>query len=653
MAHGGEVAVTTLGPGTQLGHYTILRSLGSGGMADVYEAQDSTLDRHVALKVLPIEYSRNPQLVQRFQKEVRAAAKLNHRNIVTVFEVGQQDMYHFFSMRLLPGGDLRKRIQQGLSPVESLAILRELADAFAHAHARGFVHRDVKPENVMFDEQGFPVLTDFGIAKALDANTHMTRTGMTMGTPRYLSPEQASGKPVDARADLYSLGVMFFEMLTGRAPYDAEEPMAVIFKHVTEPIPVLPPEVLRYQPLLERLMAKNADDRIGSAAELISEIDALAPEVGAGVGAAGTGEVKQSQVRTAANPLLGGLLTPSPLRTAAPRTPAPKTPRPVTPPPAEEELPTGEVIVRPARATSPPRRPTAPPARPRVEPAAEAPAEAAEVAAPTAARSRTGLLAIGGGLAAVALAGVAFLALRPSPPATTAPATAVPSPAPVAAAPADAAKAEAARRAQAERAQAEKEKQEQQQKEAAAQAARRQADEQARTEALARQRADEEAARKQAAERTAREQAEARRRAEAQEARRVAEQEAAARKAAEAEERRRARESAAAAAPAPATKAAAARLTVVNDCRQIVELVRVDADGKSQPSGTLSPSMETSIDSYVSAKWRIFEKSRRRPLLKELTLTEREQQLLVCNTAEAEKAEEEEAKERARRPTGF
>src|SRR5262245_57893786 len=150
----------TLGPGSKLGNYTILRSLGSGGMADVYEAQDAMLERHVALKVLPIEYCRNAQLVARFQQEVRAAARLNHRGIVTVFEVGQHEQYHYFSMRLLTGGDLRRRINSGLAPAEALSVLRELADAFAHAHARGFVHRDVKPENVMFDEQGHPVLTD-------------------------------------------------------------------------------------------------------------------------------------------------------------------------------------------------------------------------------------------------------------------------------------------------------------------------------------------------------------------------------------------------------------------------------------------------------------------------------------------------------------
>ena len=659
----------TLGPGTELGHYTILRSLGSGGMADVFEAQDTMLDRHVALKVLPIEYCRNPQLVARFQKEVRAAAKLNHRNIVTVFEVGQQDQYHYFSMRLLTGGDLRKRIEQGLSPIEALAILRELADAFAHAHARGFVHRDVKPENVMFDEQGFPVLTDFGIAKALDANTHMTRTGMTMGTPRYLSPEQASGKPVDARADLYSLGVMFYEMLTGRPPYDAEESMAVIFKHVTEPVPVLPPEVLRYQPLLESLMAKDADKRIASAGDLIQAIDALSPRTG-------TGEIKQSQLRTAESPLLAGLLTPSPLRTPAPKTPAPKTPAPKTPapktpapkaPPPPPPAPSGEVLVRPPTVAVPARKPTvAAPVVRAPAPAAAAPPADAAGAAPAA--GRRGIWIAGGGLAAAALAGVAFLALRapqPQPQSSPAPATAqVQETAP----PETVARADPDRAAPPSTAAPAKPRDDaaaQTQRKAEEQArAERQAQEEAR---LRKQAEEEEAARRQAAEFKTKQQAdaeaEARRRAQAEdaqrkaqaeeEARRRAEQEAAAqeaarKKAAEEEAQRRAQETAAASA-----SAAPARLTVVNDCRRAVELVRVEPNGKAQPAGTLDPKTEKALDSYQSAKWQVFEKSRRRPLLKELTLTASQHRLLVCDTAAAEAQAEEEAKARARRPMGF
>jgi serine/threonine protein kinase len=523
----------TLGPGSRLGNYTITRSLGSGGMADVYEAHDETLERTVALKVLPLEYTRNPQLVARFQKEVRAAAKLNHRNIVTVFEVGHQDSYHYFSMRLLTGGDLRKRIERGLTSLEALAILRELADAFAHAHARGFIHRDVKPENVMFDEQGFPVLTDFGIAKALDANTHMTRTGMTMGTPRYLAPEQASGKPVDARADLYSLGIILFEMLTGQPPYDAEESMAVIFKHVTEPIPQLPEVFVRFQPLLEKLMAKEPKQRMASAEDLMRAIDELAPR-------GSTRELPQSQLRTAENPLLAGLLTPSPLRTPPPKTPRPVTPAPVARPPAGPE--SGEVAIAPPLTTREilARRPAAASTPVRGVPAAAAPAvEAPTIAVSTPARrlSPAMIAMVAGGLVAVVTTGWALRAyvMRPAP-APTPVAVPVPTPAPVEtpdAAKAQAAKEkeEAARREQERQAKL-REQEAQRKVESEAALRRQQQEEQARQEQLrlereaaARRAADEEARKRAAAE------SEAKRRAQAQaEAERKAEAEAAARR---------------------------------------------------------------------------------------------------------------------------
>ena len=242
-------------------------------MADVYEAEDGKLGRHVALKVLPPELGRNPQFITRFEREVRAAAGLNHHGIVTVFEVGEHEGLHYYSMRLLSGGDLRSKINGPMPEVEALAIMREVSDAFAHAHARGFVHRDVKPENIIFDDQGFPILTDFGIAKAMHGDTKVTATGVSIGTPRYISPEQARGHRIDARADIYALGVILYEMLTGNPPYDADESLAVIFKHVTEPVPKLPDELLHLQALIDTLMAKEPDERPDSAEAVIALID--------------------------------------------------------------------------------------------------------------------------------------------------------------------------------------------------------------------------------------------------------------------------------------------------------------------------------------------------------------------------------------------
>jgi len=294
-----------ISPGDILGNFKIVRPLGSGGMADVYEAEDISLGRHVALKILPLEFGRNTDLVSRFEREIRAAASLNHRGIVTVFEVGRDHSLHFYSMRLLRGGDLRARITAGLSPAETFAILREITEAFQHAHSRGFVHRDVKPGNIMFDEQGYPVLTDFGIVKALESNTQYTKTGASIGTPRYMAPEQARGNPLDARADLYSLGVVLFEMLTGRPPYEAENGFALMLKHISDPIPRLPEELAQFQGLIELMMAKDPDGRPSSAEELLELIDEILLT---------EPSFASSVARARKNPMVANLLTPRPGR---------------------------------------------------------------------------------------------------------------------------------------------------------------------------------------------------------------------------------------------------------------------------------------------------------------------------------------------------
>ena len=267
----------TLEIGTRLGHYRILALLGRGGMADVYTAEDERLGREVALKAVPPEFARDPERVERFRREVRAAARLSHPNIVTVYEFGQGDGLHFYTMALMAGGDLKARIRahpEGMPPAEARSVAVAMARALDYAHKRGYVHRDVKPENILFGEEGTPQLTDFGIARAMSEGTRMTATGMSIGSPHYMSPEQARGLAADGRSDLYSLGVVLYEMLTGRLPFDAGDTLAVAYAHVNDPAPALPTELADWQPVVDRLLGKSPEDRYGSAGELAEVLGA-------------------------------------------------------------------------------------------------------------------------------------------------------------------------------------------------------------------------------------------------------------------------------------------------------------------------------------------------------------------------------------------
>ena len=259
--------------GTRLEHFRITSLLGCGGMADVYRAEDERLGRGVALKVLPPAFARDGERAARFDREVRAAAGLAHPNIVPVFHVGHDAGLHFYVMALLPGGDLKARIRvrpEGLPPAEALGVVAATAKALNYAHGRGMVHRDVKPENILFTEDGTPQLTDFGIVRAVGSAGRITEEGMSIGSPHYMSPEQAQGEEVDGRGDLYSLGVVLFELLTGEVPFDAPDTLSVAEAHVNEPAPSLPAPLAVHQPLLDRLLAKSPGDRFASGGEVVA-----------------------------------------------------------------------------------------------------------------------------------------------------------------------------------------------------------------------------------------------------------------------------------------------------------------------------------------------------------------------------------------------
>ncbi|MDS4029407.1 MAG: protein kinase [Candidatus Contendobacter sp.] len=253
--------------------YQIERQLGQGGMAIVYLALQESLHRRVALKVIKPVLTTDEEFAQRFMREGRIIAQLSDPYIVTVYDIASYEGTYYLSMEYLPGDTLQHRIRNGLPLDESLAIARAIASALHYAHHRGIIHRDIKPQNILFRENGCPVLTDFGIAKTLGGSTIMTRTGLSLGTPRYMSPEQIRGQAVDARSDLYSFGVLFYEMLTGNAPYTAEDSFALAMMHVTAPVPELPPRLHRFQPIINKLLDKDPSRRFQTGQEFIATLD--------------------------------------------------------------------------------------------------------------------------------------------------------------------------------------------------------------------------------------------------------------------------------------------------------------------------------------------------------------------------------------------
>ena len=242
--------------------YKTVKIIGKGGMAKVYLAIQESFDRQAALKIMSPHLTGDPIFGERFLREAKIIASLNHRNIVPVYEVGQHENFHYLSMEYLPGGDLKSRLIKGIRPDEALAVICETASALSYAHSKSYIHRDIKPENILFREDNTSVLTDFGIAKALDTHdANMTSTGMIVGSPHYMSPEQALGKKIDTRSDLYSLGVVLYEVLVGRPLYKADSSVAAAVKHISEPIPKLPDCYACLQEILEKMVAKKPEDR--------------------------------------------------------------------------------------------------------------------------------------------------------------------------------------------------------------------------------------------------------------------------------------------------------------------------------------------------------------------------------------------------------
>jgi serine/threonine protein kinase/tetratricopeptide (TPR) repeat protein len=248
--------------------YRTLHAIGRGGMASVFLAVQQSVEREVALKIMSPHLSQDPTFGERFLREARIAAKLHHRHVVSIYDVGVHEGVHYCAMEYLPGGPVMRRNGPPLALKPAIRCVREIASALHYAQEKGFIHRDVKPDNILLREDGSCVLGDFGIARATDPGTIMTKTGSVVGTPHYMSPEQLRGRAIDGRADLYSLGVVFYQLLTGKVPYEASDSLAVGIMHMTAPLPQLPHEYRFLQAVLEKLLAKEPVDRFQTGNEL-------------------------------------------------------------------------------------------------------------------------------------------------------------------------------------------------------------------------------------------------------------------------------------------------------------------------------------------------------------------------------------------------
>src|SRR5437016_3486783 len=309
--------------------YEILEELGRGGMAIVFKAKEKQLDREVAIKVLPFSLAFDKEFVERFRPGVRTSAKLEHRTIIPIYRVGKSGRIIYFVMKFLRGKPLSSILASrgSLPPVEIKRILAEVGRALAYAHKKEIVHRDIKPDNIMFDEHGHAVVTDFGIAKAASGGK-LTGTGMSIGTPHYMSPEQAKAQPLDGRSDLYSLGVVAYQCLTGGVPFDGEDSFSIGYKHIMEEIPTPAldnPEKRQLFEIVRKMMAKTPGQRFQSADELVSVLEG------------GRSVTFQTDATMAMPSLTGARLA------SAPTTPLPRAPG-TRPPATGDEAPRRSVL---------------------------------------------------------------------------------------------------------------------------------------------------------------------------------------------------------------------------------------------------------------------------------------------------------------------
>ncbi len=304
----------------KIGRYQVESEIGRGGMATVFKAYDPRFERHVAIKVLPREFMHDPEFRARFNREAKTIATLEHPAIVPVYDYGEDDGLLYLVMRFMPGGSLSDKLVDGpISIEESAKILQRLGSALDRAHSQGIIHRDLKPGNVLFDQYGDAFLADFGIVQVSGSNSNLTASGSLVGTPMYMSPEQVYGdKELDGRSDIYALGIILFQMLTGHLPYEADTPAKLMMKHILEPVPDLltarpdlPPEA---EVIISKALAKERGDRFDTASDFSAALSTITKEIPV------SNDLQQQLANIQAD------IAPEQAETSAPRTPVDQAP---------------------------------------------------------------------------------------------------------------------------------------------------------------------------------------------------------------------------------------------------------------------------------------------------------------------------------------